>query len=386
MRRTTMTGSQRIEAAFGIQRTDRVPIFEQTIASKVASEALGRDLDVGAGNLRYKEAVARLAGAEAHAEFVRKMVDDVAWLYRQMDFDMIRMPWRENQTPTRQIDEYTYFYGSEDGPWSVKKYSPAAGNWHDVDNHLRAGGVDLLAEELRATVDAFGEPQPPSGQALGEWDELCRLAGPDMCKACGVGALGVPMYEPAWLEAMLLYPDLVEERMRQRCEEELLAIEVYHEHGAEVCLAGNDLATNMGPVFSPALFARMVLPFLRRITAKCHQLGMYYIYRTDGVVWQIADMLLGDSGADGYGEIDRQAGMKLDELRARFPGLCLFGNVDCAWVLAGGTVADVRRAVDENLRETGGVGHVLGSSNSIVFETPPDNFLAMFETAKTWRP
>ena len=183
----------------------------------------------------------------------------------------------------------------------------------------------------------------------------------------------------------MLYPDLVGEYLSQRCEEQLLAIEVYHQHGAEVCLAGGDLAMNTGPAYSPAMFRRLVLPHLKRITAKCHELEMRYIFRTDGWTWPIADMLFEESGVDGYGEIDRQAGMKLDELRARFGRLCLFGNVDCAAALTQGTVDDVRRATEQNLAETGGIGHVLGSSNSIVFETPPENLLAMFETARNWR-
>jgi uroporphyrinogen-III decarboxylase len=46
---------------------------------------------------------------------------------------------------------------------------------------------------------------------------------------------------------------------------------------------------------------------------------------------------------------------------------------------------DVRRAVEENLRETGGIGHVLGSSNSVVYETPAENYVAMVESAREWR-
>jgi uroporphyrinogen decarboxylase len=379
-----MTGRERIQAAFEFQPTDRVPIFEQTVASKVASEAFGRPLDIGGGDLRYKEAVASLAGEQAHREFVVKMLGDIAWLYRQMGFDMIRMPWREKRTPARKIDESTYFFGSEDATWSLVRYSQQAGSWHEVDNHLRRGGVDVLVPEIRSAVESFDGPKPPSDDELADWDELCRLAGPDLCRACGCGGVGVLMYEPAWLEAMVLYPDLVGEYLSHRCEEQLLAIEVYQQHGAEVCLAGGDLAMNTGPAYSPAMFRRLVLPHLKRITAKCHELQMRYIFRTDGWTWPIADMLFEESGVDGYGEIDRQAGMKLDELRARFGRLCLFGNVDCADVLTRGTVDDVRRATEQNLTETGGLGHVLGSSNSIVFETPPANLLAMFETARNW--
>ena len=133
------------------------------------------------------------------------------------------------------------------------------------------------------------------------------------------------------------------------------------------------------------VFRRIVLPGLTRIVQACERLGMRYIFRTDGSTWKVADMLFTEAGCHGYGEIDYSAGMRLKDIRSAYPRLCLFGNVDCAGVLVSGTPNDVRRATADNLQETLGLGHVLGSSNSIVYETPPDNYLAMLDTARNWQ-
>ena len=55
-----MTGRERIQAAFAFQPTDRVPIFEQTVASRVASEAFGRPLDSARAICATKRRLPRL--------------------------------------------------------------------------------------------------------------------------------------------------------------------------------------------------------------------------------------------------------------------------------------------------------------------------------------
>ena len=81
----------------------------------------------------------------------------------------------------------------------------------------------------------------------------------------------------------------------------------------------------------------------------------------------------------GYSEIDYNAGMRLDELHAKFPHLTLIGNVDSAQILSRGTAADVRRHSQEVLEAGAGIRHIYGISNSVMPETPVENFLAMHE-------
>ncbi len=59
-----MTHKERIRAAFEHREGDRVPIFEQSVASDVASEILGREAFTGTTYLHYQEAVAWMRGKE----------------------------------------------------------------------------------------------------------------------------------------------------------------------------------------------------------------------------------------------------------------------------------------------------------------------------------
>ena len=313
-----MTHRERIQAAFAGMPTDRVPIFDQTVFSNVASAAMGRPLDVGGGDVRYREACSWLKGEVAHAEFVEKMLQDVAWFYRQVGYDMVRMPWRETRRPARQIDEYTFLFGDRDDVWGVCVYSPDTGNWHEVDNYLRHDGVDRLISDIGGQVKAYKGAQPPAESSFAEWDRLLALAGPDFAAACGAGGIGFGMHEPAWLEALCLETDLLREWHDQHADRQVAAVEAYHRHGAGVCLAGGDFCYNAGPAYSPELFRKVVLPGLKRMVQACSRLGMHYIFRTDGDIWKAADLLFAEAGCHG---LWRDRLLRRDAIEGPPPGL-----------------------------------------------------------------
>jgi uroporphyrinogen decarboxylase len=155
-------------------------------------------------------------------------------------------------------------------------------------------------------------------------------------------------------------------------------------HGADVIWAGGDLADNRGPIYGPEVFRTMLLPRLKRIVDKCHALELPYVFRTDGKLWSIADELFVESGIDGYGEIDVEAGMDIGRLRRRFPDLVLCGNVSCSNVLQFGSIDDVVRATRDCIDKARGGGHIVGSSNSLVHGTPAENVFAMMQTAQEY--
>jgi len=381
------TGRSRILAAFDRRPVDRAPRFDQTVYSNVASAALGRELLVGGGSLRYAEVAARFAGAETAAGFEERLLEDVAYFYRSLDYDMARLPWRDTRKAARKLDEFTYFFGDESrqGPWEICRYAPESHNWHAVDGWLAGGDVDRLCAYLESLRGSWPGPDRDPDR-FNSLKRFKKLAGDDLALAATVGSLGIPMWEPAWLMALEIAPDLVADELDRQCEQALEDLPPAAQIGVDVALAGMDCCLNTGPAYSPAAFDKLLIPRLKRITAKCDEVGIRYVFRTDGNTWPVADSLFGASGVHGYGEVDYQAGMRLAELRKRFPRLCLFGNLECGGVLVRGTPEDVRRAVRANLEETGGIGHIFGSSNSIMPETPPENYLAMLDEAGRFRP
>ncbi len=152
--------------------------------------------------------------------------------------------------------------------------------------------------------------------------------------------------------------------------------------GLRLIWGGGDLADKNGPVYGPRFFRDVVLPRYCRLAGEAHRLGMKYLFRSDGNLWCIADDLFATSGVDGFGEIDHDAGMVLRELVGRYPDLTCWGNVSCG-LLRTGTPEEVRRAAEEIVelgRRTGRV--ILGSSNTVLPGTPPENYFAMWQVAE----
>jgi len=128
-----------------------------------------------------------------------------------------------------------------------------------------------------------------------------------------------------------------------------------------------------------------MLPRLRKITDACHKHGIYYLFASDGNLWPVAEDLFGNSGVDGFYEIDGRAGMDLGRLRERFPNLTLIGNIS-SQTLHTGTMEEVLRETMTCLEEAKkSRGIIVGVSNAIVAGTPEENIWAMVETMKNYR-
>lgn len=379
-----MNGKQRIEAAFAHDRVDRVPRFDQTVYSNVASAALGRELLVGGATLRFREVEARFEGRAE--EFEERMLADVADFYRELDYDMARIPWRDTRKAAGRLDEYTFFFGDtrKEGPWEIWRFSPDGMDWHPVEGWLAGGDVDRLIAHLeRESADWNGPNLDPGRMSVQA--RFREMVGPGRAVAATIASLMVPMWEPAWLMALQIAPELVALELDRQVEQGLADIELAAGIGIEVAHAGGDFCLNSGPVFSPETFDRLFLPRLRKLTATCDRAGIKYVFRTDGVTWPVADSLWGRSGVHAAGEIDFGAGMRLEVLRQRFPRLTLFGNIDCGGVILTGTTEQVRETVRANLEETGGIGHIFGASNAIMPETPVENYLAMLDESDRFK-
>ena len=376
-----MTGKERIRKTCRLEKTDKIPMFEQSICSKVASDVMGKPMYLGGGELRMMEAEAWLKGDEAHDEFVAKMKGDTVEFYRHMGYSLIRMPWRAAARPTRKIDEVTYLYGDENASWSISKYDPESDSFQSVDSSDRELTVEQLIDRLEAQSANYVKPTK-SPMSYEDLDWLYEEVGDSMAMAGGAGFIIIPM-QPAWWQATALRPDLVAQHLERVTDMNVLNMEEEAKHHIDMFNGGCDLANNDGPVYSPDVFRDLMLPQVKRIAAKSHEVDICYFFRTDGWLWPIADMLFGESGVGGYGEIDAQAGMDVLEVKKKFPKLVCWGGMDCGRLLTFGTVqeiADEVARVLDGCREYGGL--IFGSSNAIHSAIPTENYLAMIEAAR----
>lgn len=378
-----MTGRERVDLAFAHREPDRVPCYEQSIASDVSSAILGREAFTGTTMLHYQEAAAWMRGDDAHAEFERQLYDDILAITDALGLDLCHVPWRRPQKPAKQLDEWTFVYGDPDGAHTIWRYNPEAKTYYHVQT---AAAVETLNPDALepgiARMEELDADAPPYEIPADDWHLRMKRERPDLQVTCP-GGLSIPL-QPVWLMACALRPDLIERYLDQLTGQAIRRAAAWAAQGFTIVWGGGDLADNSGPVYGPAVFRELVMPRVRRYTDALHELGMLYVYRTDGNLWPIADEFFIGTGSDGFGEIDYDAGMKLPELMARYgERITFWGDVPCGSLLHRGTPEQVREFVKRRLAECRGAGGwILGSSNSIVPGTPPENVVAMFETAQ----
>jgi len=161
--------------------------------------------------------------------------------------------------------------------------------------------------------------------------------------------------------------------------------ELHAEHpSSPVFFQNDDICGSTGPFVSPDFLKEEMVPRWQRAYAPAREKGLKCIFHTDGNAHPVMQMLVEDLGIDGFNPID-QTGMDIRRLRSDYPGLLLFGNVDCAFTLPDGSVEDVEKETKELIRDIAPPGGLfLGSSSEIDQDVPPENAIAMYETAKKY--
>ncbi|MCL2546066.1 MAG: hypothetical protein FWE06_02570 [Oscillospiraceae bacterium] len=370
-----MTSPQRVRAAFDGVPCDRTPVCEQAFASSVASEILGYNAYTGSTDLHYFEACAWLDGDGAHDEFVEKCYQDVVALHRALKFDIFFLPWRMTERPTKRIDENSILYGDPDGSnWRVYAYDPHSRTYGLAETAQRNDCPDKVIDNLRKIVDkhdgttARHTVRPILQRAVRELSDEFVVAGDAFC--------ALPL-DSGWLEATVLDPGLLAAWFEIVGHDQAQYIQAQHDIGIWLINGGGDLAFNSGLAYSPKFFEQAVAPAYRTQFKMSQRNGQKYIFRSDGDIWAISDLLFGENCSDAYYEIDHHAGMTFDKLRAKYPELVLMGNVPCD-LLHSGTPAQIREFAAW-CKETAGSRLILGSSNSILHGTSVENVYALYE-------
>jgi MtaA/CmuA family methyltransferase len=153
--------------------------------------------------------------------------------------------------------------------------------------------------------------------------------------------------------------------------------------------AGADMVSNgdspAGPdLISPAMYRTFAQPYERTLVDEAHALDLPYALHICGNTTRILDAMLA-TGADAL-ELD----YKTDARRAHdaMTGRAVFiGNIDPSSVLALGTPALVETRTRELLQVFAGTpGFILNAGCAIPAETPPANLRAMIAAARGFEP
>jgi len=158
--------------------------------------------------------------------------------------------------------------------------------------------------------------------------------------------------------------------------------------GIDIVYMADDYCSQLAPMFSPATFKQLVVPYLRATADRVHAGNKKLLLHCCGAVRPLLPMIL-DAGVDMLEPIQiRAAGMDPAELKKEFGRrLCFYGGVDLQQILSRGTPQEVSNEVKrliDILGEDG--GYILGPGHTYIqVDSPLENVLAMYETAASYR-
>jgi uroporphyrinogen decarboxylase len=154
--------------------------------------------------------------------------------------------------------------------------------------------------------------------------------------------------------------------------------------GAEVILYDDDYADLKGPLLSPKIWRELVKPYQHDFVREFRKRGLWVIEHSDGNLTPILSDLV-EPGLSGLHPIE-PAAMEISDVKRKFGDrICVIGNVDCGNTMTLGTEDDVRRDVRRCIDEASpGGGHVLSASNTLHWQIPVRNVLAMVDEAKKY--
>jgi uroporphyrinogen decarboxylase len=145
-----------------------------------------------------------------------------------------------------------------------------------------------------------------------------------------------------------------------------------------------DMGGQNGLLISPGHIRRFLLPGMKRMIDLSHSAGVRVFHHNDGDCRAILPELV-EAGIDILNPVQwRTKGMDREGLKAEFGSRVVFhGAMDNQQTLPFGTVADVRREVEDNLRLLGrGGGYILAPCHNIQSVTPPENVVTMYEACR----
>ena len=145
---------------------------------------------------------------------------------------------------------------------------------------------------------------------------------------------------------------------------------------------GNDFGSQRDLLISPECFDKFVMPSFVKFTNQAHKFGYRSLLHSCGSIDRVIPRLI-DAGVDALHPIQaRAAHMDAESLAKKYNGKIVFmGGVDTQDLLPFGTAQQVRDEV-RRLRDLFGPNFIASPSHeSLLPNVPPENLLALAETA-----
>jgi uroporphyrinogen decarboxylase len=149
----------------------------------------------------------------------------------------------------------------------------------------------------------------------------------------------------------------------------------------------DDLGTQQSQFISVQMFRRLIMPYYKRVFDWIHQnTRMKVLFHSDGAIFPLIPSLI-EMGVDILNPVQTSAaGMDPVRLKKEFGDKLVFwgGSCDCQHTLPFGTPEEVSREAEENMRIfSPGGGYVFASVHNIQAGVPPENVIALYDTARS---
>jgi uroporphyrinogen decarboxylase len=371
----TMTPRERVLTALDHKIPDRVPIDlggNQTGIHKNAYRPLIRHLGV-ADEIRIMDAVQQLARPceqvlERFHVDTRYVAAGAADSWKGGIVDVSR--------DGRQWKDLTDEFGIR---WSMPADAP---NYMDITLHP-------LAHATRADLEDYPWPKGDDPSRFAGLRERATALRRETPYAVVSGISGV-VYETCWylrgLEQwfcdLMTDPPFCEALLDQTLKFWLDWFKLFLKEAGDVV---DDLAGQNGPLFNPELYRRLVKPRQKRLVQFIRSGTQAKIwYHTCGACQEFIPDLL-DNGIHILNPVQVSArAMDPTELKQRYGRQIVFwgGGIDAQHVLPSAAPARVAQEVRRNLRAfMPGGGYVFNNVHNIQGDVPPENVVALFDTA-----
>lgn len=150
-----------------------------------------------------------------------------------------------------------------------------------------------------------------------------------------------------------------------------------------ISYVAEDMGGQDNLMFSVDVIRQFLIPRMKRMIDLVHSAGAYVFHHNDGAIRSIIPDMI-EAGIDVLNPIQWPCkGMEREGLKADFGNQLIFhGAVDNQQVLPFGSIQDVIKEVQDDIRILGaGGGYILAPCHNIQAVSPPENIVAMYDTA-----
>jgi len=258
--------------------------------------------------------------------------------------------------------------------------------WRVVDDmSWYLEGTLRTAEDL----ENFMPPDPDYAGRYKPAEEIVRLVGGDLAIGAVVGGPFTQSWIPIGFQTfvkMLYTNDRGIHRFIEKLTDFSIAVgKEFIDRGVDAIWIPDDMGYIHGPMLSPELFRKFIIPYLKKMVTAFKSRGVKVLLHNDGQLMPIMDDLV-DSGIDAIHPLERAANMSLETMKKKYGDkLTLIGNVDSKTALQHGSFDEIRNQVLDCLKvAASGGGYILASDHSIHEGIPSANAKFMFEVAKKY--